>query len=88
LLLFYSFAGLIFAPSRMLIIHEMVGEEKLISAVSFNAALRPLATTIGPAVGGILMATVGPGWGIFINATIYLPLSVVILYLPYRGATA
>jgi len=88
LLLFHGFAGLIFAPSSMLIIHEMVGEEKLISAVSLNAALRPLATTIGPAVGGILMATVGPGWGFCVNALIYLPLSVVILYLPYRGATA
>ncbi len=88
LLLVHGFAGLIFAPSSMLIIHEMVGEEKLISAVSLNAALGPLATTIGPAVGGILMATVGPGWGFFVNALIYLPLSVVILYLPYRGATA
>ena len=88
LLLFHGFAGLIFGPSSMLIIHEMVGEEKLISAVSLNAALRPLATTIGPAVGGLLMATVGPGWGFIANTLIYLPLSVAILYFPYRGATA
>lgn len=86
LLIIHGIAGLIFSPGSMLIIHEMVGEEKLISAVSLNAALRPLATTIGPAIGGFLMATVGPGWGFFINILIYLPLSVAMLFLPYRGA--
>ncbi|MFQ5904248.1 MAG: MFS transporter [Candidatus Binatia bacterium] len=88
LLIFHGLAGLIFGPSSMLIIHEMVGEEKLVSAISLNAALRPLATTIGPAIGGLLMATVGPGWGFFVNMFIYLPLSVTILFFPYRGATA
>jgi MFS family permease len=88
LLIFHGVAGLLFAPSSMLIIHEMVGEENLVSAISLNAALRPIATTIGPAVGGLLMATVGPGWGFIANMFIYVPLSLAILYLPYRGATA
>jgi MFS family permease len=88
LLLIHGVAGLIFTPSSMLIIHEMVGEEKLVSAISLNAALRPIATTIGPAVAGLLMATVGPGWGFIANMFIYVPLSLAILYLPYRGATA
>lgn len=87
LLIVHGLAGLIFGPSSMLIIHEMVGEEKLVSAVSLNAALRPLATTIGPAIGGFLMATVGPGWGFLINILIYLPLSVVVMLFPYQGDT-
>lgn len=87
LLIIHGIAGLIFSPSSMLIIHEMVGREKLVSAISLNASLRPMATTIGPAIGGLLMATVGPGWGFFINILIYLPLSAAMLFLPYRGAT-
>ncbi len=86
LLILHGIAGLIFGPSSMLIIHEMVGKEKLVSAVSINATLRPLGTTIGPAVGGLLMATVGPGWAFFINSFIYLPLSFAMLFFPYRGA--
>lgn len=88
LLIFHGVAGLLFAPSSMLIIHEMVGEENLVSAISLNASLRPIATTIGPFIGGMLMITVGPGWGFLANMFIYLPLSLAILYLPYRGATA
>ncbi len=87
LLVIHGIAGLIFTPSSMLIIHEMVGADKLISAVSLNAILRPLSATIGPAIGGLLMGTVGPGWGFITNIFIYLPLSVSIMFYPYRGAT-
>lgn len=86
LLVFHGVAGLIAAPSSMLIIHEMVGKEKLVSAISLNASLRPLANMLGPLVGGVLMALVGPGWGFVANVSIYLPLSILILCLPYRGA--
>ena len=86
ILVFHGVAGLIAAPSSMLIIHEMVGKEKLVSAISLSASLRPLANMLGPMVGGLLMAWVGPGWGFVVNVSIYLPLSILILCLPYRGA--
>lgn len=88
LLVLHGIAGLIQGPSSMLIIHEMVGQEKLTSAISLNASLRPLSTTLGPIIGGFLMMTLGPGWGFFLNILIYLPLSAVLFYLPYRGAAA
>src|SRR3989304_3600598 len=84
----HGIAGLIFSPSSMLIIHEMVGADKLISAVSLNAILRPLSATIGPAIGGLLMGMVGSGWGFIANIFLYLPMSVSIMFYPYRGATA
>ncbi|HEX9878772.1 MAG TPA: MFS transporter [Candidatus Binatia bacterium] len=86
LLVVHGVAGLISAPSSMLIIHEMVGKEKLVSAISLNASLRPLAHMLGPLIGGGLMTWVGPGWGFLANVAIYLPLSVLLLYLPYGGA--
>ena len=88
LLVIHGIAVLLFTPSSMLIIHEMVGADKLISAVSLNAILRPLSATIGPAIGGLLMGTVGPGWGFIANIFMYIPMSVSIMFYPYRGATA
>ncbi len=70
----------------MVIIHEMVGKEKLVSAISLNASLRPLASMLGPLVGGGLMSMIGPGRGFLANVLIYLPLSILLLFLPYRGA--
>ncbi|MGH7829826.1 MAG: MFS transporter, partial [Candidatus Binatia bacterium] len=86
LLLFHGFAGLISGPSSQLLVYEMVGQELLISAISLNSSLRYLAIVLGPAVGGFLMASVGPGAGFLANILLYLPLSVILLYLPYRGA--
>ena len=86
LLVFHGVGGLISAPSSMLIIHEMVGKENLVSAISLNASLRPLANMLGPLAGGVLMATVGPGWGFLVNVFIFLPLSILVLCLPYGGS--
>lgn len=86
LLVFHGVAGLISAPSSMLIIHEMVGKENLVSAISLNASLRPLAHMLGPLIGGGLMTWIGPGWGLIANGLIYLPLTVLLFFLPYGGA--
>ncbi|MBI4523507.1 MAG: MFS transporter [Deltaproteobacteria bacterium] len=87
LLVIHGVAGLIFTPSSMLIIHEMVGADKLVSAVGLNATLRPLSTTIGPAIGGLLMATIGPGWSFIANTLVYVPLSVAMMVFRYRGSS-
>jgi MFS family permease len=66
----------------------MVGQNLLISAISLNSSLRYIAIVLGPAIGGFLMASVGPGAGFLVNILLYLPLSVIMLILPYRGAPA
>ena len=83
LLVIHGMAGLIFTPSSMLVIYEMVGREKLLSAVSLNASLRPVASTLGPAIGGFLLWSVGPGFGFLINVLFYVPFSIFLLVLPY-----
>jgi len=85
ILVVHGLAGVVFGPSSMLIIHEMVGPKDLVSAISINAASRNLAQMIGPVIGGALLALVGPGAGFLINILIYLPLSIVIFGLPYKG---
>ena len=88
ILVVHGLAGVVFGPSSMLIIHEMVGPRDLVSAISLNAASRNLALMVGPIVGGALLASVGPGTGFLINILIYLPLSVVLFKLPYKGIVA
>jgi len=88
LLLIHGCAGLISGPSSQLLIYGMVGEAAVISAISLNSSLRYVAMFLGPAIGGLLMAGVGPGLGFLVNILFYLPLSLALLVLPYRGATA
>ncbi len=55
-------------PSRQSFMLELVGPEHLRNAVTLNSVLVNVARTVGPAVAGILIATVGEGVCFLINA--------------------
>lgn len=55
-------------PSRQAFVLEMVGPDDLRNAVSLNSTLVNAARAVGPAVAGVLIATVGEGWCFIINA--------------------
>ena len=55
-------------PSRQSFMLEMVGSEHLRNAVSLNSVLVNVARTVGPAVAGIMIATVGEGICFLANA--------------------
>jgi MFS family permease len=55
-------------PSRQSFMMELVGPEHLRNAVSLNSVLVNVARAIGPAVAGILIATVGDGVCFLVNA--------------------
>ena len=55
-------------PSRQSFMLEMVGTEHLRNAVSLNSVLVNVARSVGPAVAGILIASVGDGVCFLINA--------------------
>jgi MFS family permease len=59
-------------PSRQSFMLEMVGREHLRNAVSLNSVLVNVARTIGPAVAGILIATVGTGVCFLVNAASFV----------------
>src|SRR5215510_10274737 len=85
ILLLHGAAGVISAPAVQLIVHDMVGREQLPSAIRLNATSRYLAILLGPAVGGGLMLLLGPAWGLLTNVLIYLPLTILLIRLPYTG---
>lgn len=71
-------------PSRSSFVAEMVGTARVSNAVSINAAIFQFSGLIGPAVSGVLIATVGSGWCILANAATSL-IALCALALMRRG---
>ena len=56
------------APSRQTFVAELVGDADLSNAVALNSTSFNAARMIGPAVAGLVIASVGSGWAFLINA--------------------
>jgi MFS family permease len=68
-------------PSRQSFMMELVGAEHLRNAVSLNSVLVNVARAIGPAVAGILIATVGNGVCFLVNAASFIPVVLTLTSL-------
>ncbi len=88
ILIVHGVAGVISSPAIQLIIHDIVGPDRLQSAVRLNATSRYLAILLGPAVGGGMMLLLGPAGGLVANVLLYVPLIVFLQFLRYTGHTA
>jgi MFS family permease len=88
LLVVHGLAGVFWFPASQILIHQIVRADQLPSAVRLIATGRYLAFLVGPAVGGGLLLVLGPAYGIFANALIYVPLFVWLLNAPYGRAAA
>jgi len=55
------------APARQAFVVEMVGREDLPNAIAVNSMMFNSARVVGPAIGGFLLAVVGPSWCFTIN---------------------
>ncbi len=55
------------APGRQAFVVDMVGREDLPNAIALNSMMFNSARIIGPAVGGLLLAIIGPAWCFTIN---------------------
>jgi MFS family permease len=59
-------------PARQAFVVDMVGKDDLINAIALNSSMVNGARIVGPAVAGILVASVGEGWCFFLNAVSYV----------------
>jgi MFS family permease len=59
-------------PARQAFVVDMVGRDDLINAIALNSSMFNGARIVGPAVAGILVATIGEGWCFFANAVSYI----------------
>lgn len=68
-------------PTRQAFVVDMVGKEDLINAIALNSSMFNGARIVGPAVAGILVASVGEGWCFFINAVSYIAVIASLLMM-------
>ncbi|HWF15683.1 MAG TPA: MFS transporter [Acidimicrobiales bacterium] len=73
-----GFVNLFDNPARQTFVSEMVGLDLLPNAVSLNSVLMNSARVIGPAIGGVLILTVGVGTCFFLNAASYAAVIVAL----------
>jgi MFS family permease len=59
-------------PARQAFIVDMVGREDLMNAIALNSSMFNGARIVGPAVAGILVASLGEGWCFFANGISYI----------------
>ena len=74
ILVVHGFAGVLWSPASQLLIHDIVPESELHSAIRLNATARFLGLLVGPAAGAGVMIVFGPAWGLLLNVLFYLPL--------------
>jgi MFS family permease len=68
-------------PARQSFVVEMVGREDLTNAIALNSSMFNGARFIGPAIAGVLVATVGEGWCFFLNGASYLAVIWSLLFM-------
>ncbi|KYK43559.1 hypothetical protein A1D31_16000 [Bradyrhizobium liaoningense] len=84
LLVIHGCAGVLWQTPNQLLLYDLVGPADLPSAVRLNAMARYLGILVGPAVGGIVMLTLGPSHGIIFNTLFYLPMLLWLFWAPVR----
>jgi len=84
LLVVHGCAGVLWQTPNQLLLYDLVGPADLPSAVRLNAMARYLGILVGPAVGGIIMLTLGTSHGIIFNTLFYLPMLLWLFWAPVR----
>jgi MFS family permease len=69
-------------PARQALTMELVGKEHIMNAVGLNSISFNLAKIGGPAVAGLIMLIGGSKLCFFFNALSYVPIILVLLWLP------
>jgi MFS family permease len=59
-------------PARQSFLVEMVGRDDLMNAIALNSSMFNGARILGPAIAGILVASIGEGWCFFANAVSFI----------------
>lgn len=68
-------------PARMALVSQLVGVEMIGPAISFSSMTFNTARFVGPALAGVLIATLGAGPAFLINALTFVAMAAAILML-------
>jgi predicted MFS family arabinose efflux permease len=59
-------------PARQALVPGLVPRDALAAAVALNSATFNVTRAVGPAVGGLVVAAIGPGWAFLANAATFV----------------
>lgn len=68
-------------PGRQAFLVDMVGKEDLMNAIALNSSMFNGARIVGPAIAGILVASIGEGWCFFANGISYIAVIIGLLMM-------
>jgi MFS family permease len=74
-------------PTRQAFAVDMVGREDLINAIALNSSMINGARIVGPAIAGILVASVGEGWCFLANAISFMAVIAGLLMMSMTART-
>lgn len=76
-------------PARQSFLVEMTGHEDLMTAIALNSSVFNVTRVIGPAIAGVVIATIGIAACFFVNAASYLAVlwMLAIMRPPFIGAS-
>jgi MFS family permease len=68
-------------PARQALIVDMVSRDDLMNAIALNSSMFNASRVLGPAVAGLLVASIGEGWCFFANGVSYIAVIVGLLFI-------
>ena len=69
-------------PSWQAYVADLVPRDYLMNAITLNSTQFNAARAIGPSIGGVVLASAGPGWAFFGNGLSFLVVFITLLTLP------
>ena len=84
LIVFSFLQGIIIAfdaPARQSFITELVPKQDITNAIALNSTMFNTATVVGPALGGIIYAVLGPAYCFLINAVSFLSVIAALFFM-------
>lgn len=81
----YGIGEAFFGPASQAIVPELIPEDLLVRANSLQQFVRPMALNlIGPALGGVIVGSVGAGWAFILDALSFAVSAGFVLALGHR----
>ncbi len=81
---FLGVANAFDAPARQTLASELVDREDLTNAIALNSTMFNAAVAVGPAVGGLTYAFLGPGWCFTLNGLSFIAVIVGLFLMKTR----
>ena len=68
-------------PTHQAFIADVAGKEDLLNAIALNSSIINCTRIMGPAIAGLLVASVGEGWCFLINSISFVPVIISLLLM-------